>query len=176
MKIGNKDFDMDSHRVYVMGILNVTPDSFSDGGVFNNVDAALKHVEQMIEEGADIIDVGGESTRPGHQQISAEEESARVSEVIAQVKSHFDVPVSIDTYKASVAKAAIEAGADILNDIWGFRYESFNSENPEARKVHIVPEIAKVAAEADIPVILMYNDNLGREIDSRDERSCKENG
>ena len=72
MKIGNKDFDMDSHRVYVMGILNVTPDSFSDGGVFNNVDAALKHVEQMIEEGADIIDVGGESTRPGHQQISAE--------------------------------------------------------------------------------------------------------
>ncbi|SEP60931.1 dihydropteroate synthase [Lachnospiraceae bacterium NE2001] len=162
---------MDSHRVYVMGILNVTPDSFSDGGVFNNVDAALKHVEQMIEEGADIIDVGGESTRPGHQQISAEEESARVSEVIAQVKSHFDVPVSIDTYKASVAKAAIEAGADILNDIWGFRYESFNSENPEARKVHIVPEIAKVAAEADIPVILMYNDNLGREIDSRDEKT-----
>ncbi|MCR5225906.1 MAG: dihydropteroate synthase family protein [Eubacterium sp.] len=171
MNIGNKEFDFDSHRVYVMGILNVTPDSFSDGGEFNNIDAALKHVEQMIKEGADIIDVGGESTRPGHQQISAEEESARVSDVISHVKSHFDIPVSIDTYKAPVARAAIDAGADVLNDIWGFRYERFNEEDAEIRKKHEVPEIAKIAAEAKIPVILMYNDNLGRDINSRDEKT-----
>lgn len=170
MIIGNKEYNMDSHHVYVMGILNVTPDSFSDGGSFCDIDAALKHVEQMIDEGADIIDVGGESTRPGHQQISAEEESNRVSEVIAQVKAHFDIPVSIDTYKAPVARAAIEAGADILNDIWGFRYERFNEEDPEKRKLHDVPEIAKVAASAGIPVILMYNDNLGRDISCRDEK------
>jgi len=171
MKIGNREFDMNSHYVYVMGILNVTPDSFSDGGEFNNVDAALKHVEKMIQEGADIIDVGGESTRPGHQQISAEEESARVSSIISQVKAHFDIPVSIDTYKAPVAKAAFQAGADLLNDIWGFRYESFNNEDIEKDRIHAAPEIAKAAAEAGVPVILMYNDNLGRNIEDRDEKT-----
>ena len=97
MKIGNQIFDTDNH-CYIMGILNVTPDSFSDGGRFDQLDAALKHTEQMIEEGADVIDVGGESTRPGHQQITDEEEIARVTPVIEAVKKNYDVPVSIDTY------------------------------------------------------------------------------
>ena len=98
MKIGNRNFDTDNH-CYIMGILNVTPDSFSDGGRFDQLDAALSHAGQMIEEGADVIDVGGESTRPGHQQITDEEEIARVVPVIEAVKKNYDVPVSIDTYK-----------------------------------------------------------------------------
>ena len=96
MKIGNKEFDLSSH-CYIMGILNVTPDSFSDGGKFNTLDAALKHTEEMIRDGADVIDIGGESTRPGHVVISEEEEIARVTPVIEAVKKHFDIPVSIDT-------------------------------------------------------------------------------
>ena len=122
MKIGNQIFDTDNH-CYIMGILNVTPDSFSDGGRFDQLDAALKHTEQMIEEGADVIDVGGESTRPGHQQITDEEEIARVTPVIEAVKKNYDVPVSIDTYKSAVAEAALQAGADLVNDIWGFKYD-----------------------------------------------------
>ena len=97
MRIGNHEFDT-KNETYIMGILNVTPDSFSDGGKFNHMDAALAHAEQMIRDGADIIDIGGESTRPGHTVISDEEEIARVTPVIEAVKSHFDVPVSIDTY------------------------------------------------------------------------------
>lgn len=107
-----------------MGILNVTPDSFSDGGKFNNLDAALKHAEEMIDEGADIIDIGGESTRPGYRAISEEEEIAKVVPVIEAVKKNFDVPVSIDTYKGNVAEAALIAGADLVNDIWGFKADS----------------------------------------------------
>ena len=122
MKIGNQIFDTDNH-CYIMGILNVTPDSFSDGGRFDQLDAALKHTEQMIEEGADVIDVGGESTRPGHQQITDEEEIARVTPVIEAVKKNYDVPVSIDTDKSAVAEAALQAGADLVNDIWGFKYD-----------------------------------------------------
>ncbi len=122
MIIGNKTFDLDKH-CYVMGILNVTPDSFSDGGKFNNLDAALKHAEEMILEGADIVDIGGESTRPGHQVISDEEEIARVTPVIEAVKKNFDIPVSIDTYKGAVAEAALKAGADLVNDIWGFKHD-----------------------------------------------------
>ncbi len=106
MKIGNREFDV-KNDTYVMGILNVTPDSFSDGGKFNNLEAALAHTEEMIKEGATIIDVGGESTRPGYTLISDEEEIGRVVPVIQAIKEKFDIPVSIDTYKSKVAKAAI---------------------------------------------------------------------
>lgn len=122
MIIGNKTFDTENH-CYIMGILNVTPDSFSDGGKFNQLDAALRHAEEMIQEGADIIDIGGESTRPGHQVITDEEEIARVTPVIEAVKARFDVPVSIDTYKGTVTEAALQAGADLVNDIWGFKHD-----------------------------------------------------
>ena len=122
MKIGNKVFDTENHT-YVMGILNVTPDSFSDGGKWNDYDQAMGHVEKMIKEGADIIDIGGESTRPGHIQISAEEECERTAPVVEAVKKNFEIPVSIDTYKSYVAEAALKAGADLVNDIWGFLYD-----------------------------------------------------
>ena len=141
MKIGNQIFDTDNH-CYIMGILNVTPDSFSDGGRFDQLDAALKHTEQMIEEGADVIDVGGESTRPGHQQITDEEEIARVTPVIEAVKKNYDVPVSIDTYKSAVAEAALQAGADLVNDVWGLKYDK---------------KLAKVISGAKVPCCLMHN-------------------
>lgn len=141
MKIGNREFDFCRHT-YIMGILNVTPDSFSDGGKWNDMDRALRHVEEMIREGADVIDVGGESTRPGHQKISDEEETQRVAPVIEALKKRFDVPVSVDTYKSSVAAAAIEAGVDLLNDIWGFRYDS---------------KMAALAAASQVACCLMHN-------------------
>ena len=145
MKIGNKIFEP-SEKTYVMGILNVTPDSFSDGGSYTSIDKAMEQTEKMIQQGADIIDVGGESTRPGHVQIGDEEEIKRVVPVIREIKKNFDIPVSIDTYKSAVAKAALEAGADLLNDIWGFRYDE---------------KMAELAAEYDVPVCLMHNrDNL----------------
>ena len=122
MIIGGKEFDV-NHKTYIMGILNVTPDSFSDGGKYNRLDAALFHAEEMIREGADIVDIGGESTRPGHTVITEEEEISRVVPVIEAVKSRFDIPVSIDTYKGSVAEAALKAGADLVNDIWGFKHD-----------------------------------------------------
>lgn len=122
MRIGNRNFDT-AHKTYIMGILNVTPDSFSDGGKFNQLDAALRHTEKMIQDGADIIDIGGESTRPGHTVITDEEEISRVTPVIEAVKNRFDVPVSIDTYKGPVAEAALQAGADLVNDIWGFKHD-----------------------------------------------------
>lgn len=149
MRIGNRDFDVDKHT-YIMGILNVTPDSFSDGGKWNDEDAALKHAEEMIEEGADIIDIGGESTRPGYTLLSDEEEIARVVPVIQAVKSRFDVPVSVDTYKSHVARAALEAGADLVNDIWGLKYDQ---------------ELAGVIAEYEAPCCLMHN---RREADYQD--------
>jgi dihydropteroate synthase len=123
MKIGNRSFDTKAHT-YIMGILNVTPDSFSDGGKWSTLDEALGHAEQMAEEGADILDIGGESTRPGHEQISEEEEIQRVVPVIEAVKARIDIPISVDTYKYPVAKAAIEAGAHLVNDIWGLKYDS----------------------------------------------------
>lgn len=141
MKIGNKEFDL-KERTYVMGILNVTPDSFSDGGKFNEVDAALRRVKEMIEEGADIIDVGGESTRPNFQVVKEEEEINRVVPIIKAIKENFDIPVSIDTYKSKTAEAAINAGADIINDIWGFKKDK---------------DMAKVAAKYNVPCILMHN-------------------
>ncbi len=122
MIIGNKNFDTDNHT-YIMGILNVTPDSFSDGGKWNDIDRALRRTEEMIKEGADIIDIGGESTRPGYTMIPAEEEIDRTAPVIEAVKKRFDIPVSADTYKSAVARAALQSGADMINDIWGLVYD-----------------------------------------------------
>ena len=104
-------------RTLVMGILNVTPDSFSDGGKYDHMDQALFHAEELIRQGTDIIDIGGESTRPNHIKISSEEEIERVSPIIEAIKSRMDVPVSLDTYKSDVARAGIQAGADMINDI-----------------------------------------------------------
>lgn len=120
MLIGDRKFDTEN-GVYVMGILNVTPDSFSDGGLWTERDAALRQAGRMAEEGAAIIDIGGESTRPGHTPVSAEDETARVLPIVEAVKRETGLPVSIDTYKAEVARAALEAGADMVNDIWGLR-------------------------------------------------------
>ncbi len=120
MKIGNKEFNI-GDKTYIMGILNVTPDSFSDGGNFNNLESALRQTEKMINEGADIIDVGGESTIPGHTVITEAEEIIRVIPVIENINKNFDIPISIDTYKSKVAEAALNVGADIVNDIWGFK-------------------------------------------------------
>lgn len=129
-------------RTLVMGIVNVTPDSFSDGGRFYDVERAVQHSRQLVEDGADILDIGGESTRPGHQAVDADEEMKRIIPVIERVAKEIQVPISVDTYKASVAKAAIQAGANIVNDIWGFKKD---------------PDIARVCAELDVPVILMHN-------------------
>lgn len=160
MIIGKRDFDFSSHHVYVMGILNITPDSFSDGGKYTEKDAILKHTEEMIDSGADIIDVGGESTRPGHIQISVQEEIDRVTEVIREIKDSFDIPVSIDTYKAEVAACALQAGADVINDIWGLKYREAEVSLEKA-------SMAEVAARAGVPVILMHNDHLGRSLEER---------
>lgn len=122
LRVGNREFDTANHT-YIMGILNVTPDSFSDGGKFNQYDAAMRHVGELISGGTDILDIGGESTRPGHQQISVQEEIERVTPVIEAVKKNYDIPVSIDTYKSEVAREALKAGADLVNDIWGFLYD-----------------------------------------------------
>ena len=166
MKIGNKEFDMTNNHVYVMGILNVTPDSFSDGGKYSDPDKALRHAQQMIEEGADIIDIGGESTRPYFIPVSIQEEIARVTAVVEMVKERFDVPVSVDTYKPEVMAACLEAGADLANDIWGLRHEVFNDKtNTEGR----TSRMAEVVARFDVPVVIMHNDSLGRSAEDRDE-------
>ena len=141
MRIGSREFQTEGHT-YVMGILNVTPDSFSDGGKWNDRDRALRHVEDMIKEGADIIDIGGESTRPGYTLLSSQEEIDRVAPVIEAVKERFEVPVSLDTYKAEVAQAGIAAGADLINDIWGLKWDG---------------KMARVIAESGLPCCLMHN-------------------
>src|SRR5690606_11282280 len=133
---------IDISRPLVMGILNVTPDSFSDGGEFFSVDAAVRRAERMIGEGADIIDIGGESTRPGSRRISADEEAERVVPVIEAVAARFDVPVSIDTTKPEVAEAAFAAGAAIINDISGLRWQ---------------PELADIATKSGAGLILMHS-------------------
>ena len=141
MKIGNKEFVL-GERTYIMGILNVTPDSFSDGGKFNELELAIKRVEEMIKDGADIIDIGGESTRPNFQVVEADEEIKRVVPIIKAIKEKFDIPISIDTYKAKTAEEAIKAGADLINDVWGFKKDK---------------DMAKVAAKYEVPCILMHN-------------------
>jgi dihydropteroate synthase len=138
-----KNYTLDySNKTLIMGILNVTPDSFSDGGHYTTIEKAVEHAKQLVEDGADIIDIGGESTRPGHEPVPLEEELRRVIPVVEAVSKAVDVPISIDTYKAETAKQAIEAGAHIINDVWGAKKE---------------PEIAKVAAEYGVPIILMHN-------------------
>lgn len=132
-------------RTLIMGILNVTPDSFSDGGKYNNLDSALEQAKKMIEDGVDIIDIGGESTRPGHTQISVEEEIERVVPVIEMLSKELDIVISIDTYKYQVAEAALKAGAHIINDIWGLQYDN--------------GEMAKLVADYNVPVIAMHNQN-----------------
>ena len=140
LRCGNQTFDF-AERTYVMGILNITPDSFSDGGRFLNHSEALDHAKQMVDEGADIIDVGGESTRPGAQPASLEEEYGRVIPFIEKLSSQVEVPISIDTTKAEVAKDALEAGAAIINDISALRFD---------------PQMASLASEQGVPVVLMH--------------------
>lgn len=148
IEIGNREFDVKNHT-YVMGILNVTPDSFSDGGKYDQLDRALFHAQEMIDDGADIIDVGGESTRPGYTMISDEEEIERTVPVVEALKERFDIPISIDTYKSKVAKANIKAGTDLVNDIWGMKYDK---------------DMAKLVADTKVACCLMHN---------RDEASYK---
>ena len=156
MKIGKKEFDFTKKHTYVMGILNVTPDSFSDGGKFNHMDDALYHTEEMIRQGADIIDIGGESTRPGYQKISTEEEMERVCSVIEQVRERFDIPLSVDTYKAPVMDAALLAGGDMANDIWGLRYDSLFSKEGE-KSVWDCGTMAEIVAKHQVPICIMHN-------------------
>ena len=141
IKIGDDVFARSGHT-YVMGILNVTPDSFSDGGRYDSVNEALKRARQMVLEGVDIIDIGGESTRPGYEPISDEEEIERIVPVIEAIKKHMDIPISVDTYKSGVAKAAIEAGADMVNDIWGLKHD---------------PKMAELIADTGAACCLMHN-------------------
>ena len=166
MRIGNREFDTKNQN-YIMGILNVTPDSFSDGGKWNSYDAALRHAQEMIGDGAAIIDVGGESTsfwrerflsaqraaiidvggestRPGYTRISDQEEIERVVPVIELLKKHFDTPISVDTYKSRVAEAALKAGADLINDIWGLKADE---------------KLAEVIQRYEVPCCLMHNRN-----------------
>lgn len=151
MIIGGKEFET-AKRTYIMGILNVTPDSFSDGGKYDQLDKALFHVEEMIRDGADLIDVGGESTRPGSVYDSANisEEIQRVVPVIKEIKTRFNIPVSLDTYHAETARAGIEAGADLINDIWGLKFD---------------PDMAGVIADSKVACCLMHN---RKEVDYKD--------
>lgn len=141
MKIGTQEFET-TGKTYVMGILNVTPDSFSDGGCYDKLDAALRHVEEMCAGGMDVLDIGGESTRPGHTPLSAQQEMDRVLPVIEAVKARFDVPISLDTCKSAVAEAGIRSGADLINDIWGLKGDA---------------DMARVIARYDVPCCLMHN-------------------
>lgn len=143
MEIGNKIFEL-GKQTYIMGILNVTPDSFSDGGNFNNVEKAIKHAKEMIKDGAHIIDIGGESTRPNHTPVSEEEEIHRVIPIIEALSKEIDIPISIDTYKSKVAELAIKAGASLINDVWGFKEDK---------------NMAKVAAKYNVACCLMHNRN-----------------
>lgn len=136
-----KIYDL-TERTHIMGILNVTPDSFSDGGQYFTVDRAVEHALKLEQEGADVIDIGGESTRPGHKPLTVEEELKRILPVIEEVTQKVQIPISVDTFKAETAYQAIKAGADIINDIWGAKKD---------------PEIADVAAENNVPIILMHN-------------------
>ncbi|WP_250674244.1 dihydropteroate synthase [Paraclostridium ghonii] len=129
-------------KTYIMGILNVTPDSFSDGGSYTSLEKALKHAKEMIDSGADIIDLGGESTRPGHQSVDAAEELKRVIPIVKELKEQLNVKVSVDTYKAIVAEESLKLGADMINDVWGLRKD---------------PNMASVVAKYDAHVCIMHN-------------------
>ncbi|SDK67960.1 dihydropteroate synthase [Natronincola ferrireducens] len=148
VKCGNHTLHLGS-KTYIMGILNVTPDSFSDGGSYVDIEKAVIHAKKMVAEGADIIDVGGESTRPGAQEVTGEEELKRVLPVVERLANEIDVPISVDTYKADVAEKVLEAGAHMINDVWGLQRE---------------PQIAHVIAKYDVPVVIMHN-QIGTEYD-----------
>ena len=137
-RIGHQEFRW-GERTFIMGILNVTPDSFSGDGVYLDTETALDQAKKMIAEGADIIDIGGESTRPGAPGITVEEELARVIPVIQRLSSEIDLPISIDTYKFEVAEAAVKAGAAMINDVWGLKRD---------------PRLAALAAISNVPIIL----------------------
>ncbi|MEC5426055.1 dihydropteroate synthase [Virgibacillus sp. C22-A2] len=141
LKTRTKTYNL-AERTHIMGILNVTPDSFSDGGSYTTTANAVKQAMEMERLGADIIDVGGESTRPNHEPVSLEEELIRIIPIIKALNEKLTIPISIDTYKAEVARQAVEAGADIINDVWGAKRER---------------EIATVAARYNVPIILMHN-------------------
>jgi dihydropteroate synthase len=142
LKLIWKKFHFDfSERTYIMGILNVTPDSFSDGGLYFSKTAAIEHALRMQDEGADLIDVGGESTRPGAETVSVQDEKKRVIPIIKQLAQKLKVPLSIDTYKSGVADAALSAGASIVNDISGLRFD---------------PRMPEVVARHDVPVVIMH--------------------
>jgi dihydropteroate synthase len=141
MNFGHFKLNLDN-RTYIMGIVNVTPDSFSDGGRYSQIDQALFHAEQLVRDGADILDIGGESTRPGAANVSVEEELNRVIPIIQQISREIDIPISIDTYKVEVARQALQAGAHIINDVWGAKAD---------------PLMANVAATSEAPIILMHN-------------------
>lgn len=145
-------------KTYIMGILNVTPDSFSDGGSYTNVEIAVKHAKKMVEEGADIIDVGGESTRPGHKFVSIEEEIKRISPVIKTLKKNINIPISIDTYKSQVAEEALKLGVDMVNDVWGLTYDE---------------DMANVIGKYDASVCIMHNQE-GTDYDKDIIESIKE--
>lgn len=142
MRIGGRDFDTEN-GVYIMGILNLTPDSFSDGGRWTERDAALRQAARMASEGAAIIDLGGESTRPGHTPVGAAEEAERVLPMVEAVKRETGLPVSVDTYKYETARLALEAGADMINDVWGLKYDA--------------GEMARVIAGSGAACCLMHN-------------------
>lgn len=141
IKLRGRSIDL-RKKTLIMGILNATPDSFSDGGLFNQVDRAVRRAVELAEEGADIIDIGGESTRPGSERVPVEVELERVIPIVKNVRKAVDVPISIDTYKAEVARQALSVGADMINDIWGAKKD---------------PEMAAVAAEFQVPIVLMHN-------------------
>ena len=145
-------------RTYIMGILNVTPDSFSDGGDFSNIDIAVNHAKEMINEGADIIDLGGESTRPGHSYVDADEEKRRILPVIKRLKQEIKVPISVDTYKADVAQEALELGVEMINDIWGLTKDS---------------NMANIVAKYDAYICIMHNQD-GTEYNKDIMESIKE--
>ena len=152
--IGEDVFARKGHT-YVMGILNVTPDSFSDGGRYDSVNEALKRARQMVLEGVDIIDIGGQSTRPGHVQISEEEEIERIVPVIEAIKKHMDIPISVDTYKANVAKAAIEAGADSVASRLTDVTTISSCVLPQAAEMSTIPQHSIAAAFLNFSVIFI---------------------
>jgi len=163
IRIGKRVYPVGNGQVYLMGILNVTPDSFSDGGEYLRPELALQHALQMAEEGADIIDIGAESTRPGYQPVSEEEETERLCRVIELLKKESDIPISVDTYKAKVMDAALSAGADLANDIWGLRYEEMHLQ-PDTQNRETM---AEVIARHGCPAVLMHNDLMGRDEGAR---------
>jgi dihydropteroate synthase len=142
MKLTWRNYCLDfSKKTYIMGVLNVTPDSFSDGGLYLNSPTAIEKAHRIVEEGADIVDIGGQSTRPGSEQITTEEELKRIIPVIEALAGEIKIPISIDTYKSEIARKALDAGASIVNDISGLRFD---------------PKMPEVVSQNNVPVVIMH--------------------